>query len=177
MDEPYIGEIRPIGFDFAPKGWALCAGQQLPIAQNQALFSLLGTQFGGNGVSTFALPDLRGRVALGAGILPGGSAYMQGEMGGQEQVTLTQDQVPAHIHNFTVTLQTAAEAEITNPNKAFPAAGGATLYTSGPPTTAMAAGLPSSTSSAGGSQGHDNRQPYVALNFVIALTGNFPPRN
>lgn len=176
MDEPYIGEIRPISFSYAPRGWAMCNGQLLPINQNQALYSLLGTQFGGNGVTTFGLPDLRGRAALGKGQQPGGTAYTQGDQGGVEQVALNGDQVPGHTHTYTAALQTGSEATTSNPKSAFPAALGATLYTTGPANAAMGTTIAGATSSIGNGLAHENRQPYLALNYVIALNGIFPSR-
>jgi microcystin-dependent protein len=174
MDEPYIGEIRPISIPYAPRGWAFCAGQLLPINQNQALFALLGTTYGGNGQTNFALPDLRGRVVVGAGQLAGGGSYVPGQAGGTEQVTLTRGQLPAHNHNFSATLQTATEAERPTATAGLPGPGVATLYSNGPANAPMAVALPPTTNNTGGSQGHENRQPFVALNYVIALTGIFP---
>lgn len=177
MDEPYIGEIRPIAFNYAPKGWALCNGQSLAINTNQALFSLLGVQYGGNGTTTFNLPDLRGRVAVGPGQLAGGGSYTQGQTFGVEQVSLTSGQIPTHIHSsFTATLQTATEATVSNPNQAFPAPGGAQLYSNGSANAPMAVALPSTTNTVGNGQGHENRQPFLALNYVIALVGVYPSR-
>jgi len=176
MDEPYIGEIRPVSFSYAPRGWAMCNGQLLNINTNAALFSLLGTQFGGNGVTTFGLPDLRGRAALGKGQQPGSTAYTQGDTGGVEQVALNGNQVPSHTHTYTGALQTGSEAITPNPKSAFPAAQVAMLYTNGPANTAMGTTIAGDTSSVGNGQGHENRQPYLALNYVIALTGLFPSR-
>jgi len=174
MDEPYIGEIRPIAIDYAPKGWAICAGQLLPINQYAPLFSLIGTTYGGNGTTTFALPDLRSRVVVGAGQLAGGSNYLQGQIGGVEQVNLTRGQLPAHTHSFSATLQTATEAERPTASAGLPGPGVAPLYCNGPANAPMATALPPTTTNVGGSLGHENRQPYVALNYVIALTGYFP---
>ncbi|WP_324678209.1 phage tail protein [Hymenobacter sp. GOD-10R] len=174
MDDPYLGEIRPIAINYEPKGWAFCAGQLLSINQNAALFTLIGTTYGGNGTTTFALPDLRGRVVVGAGQLASGSNYLQGQLGGAEQVSLTRGQLPAHNHNFSATLQTATEAERPTASAGLPGPGVAALYTDGPANAPMGTALPPATSNAGGSLGHENRQPYVALNYVIALTGVFP---
>lgn len=176
MDEPYIGEIRPISFTYAPKGWAFCNGQSLPINQNQALYSLLGVQFGGNGTTTFNLPDLRSRVPVGTGQLAGGSSYAQGTGGGTESVTLTQNQMPTHMHPFTGSLQTSDSAEQVSPANNLPAAGGFSQYVSGPSNTIMGNIISGSTTNAGSGQGHENRQPYTALNYVIALVGIYPSR-
>jgi microcystin-dependent protein len=178
MDEPYLGEIRPISTNYAPRGWAFCAGQLLPINQNQALFSLLGTQFGGNGQTNFALPDLRSRVPVGSGQLPGGTTYVQGMVAGNESVSLQVNQIPAHSHPFTGTLQTSADLEETTPVGNFPAKGGAPEYSSGPGDTAMLSGpLAGNTGPTGGSQPHENRQPVLGINYVIALTGIYPSRS
>jgi microcystin-dependent protein len=176
MDEPYLGEIRPIAISYAPKGWAFCTGQLLPIAQNQALFSLLGTTFGGNGQTTFGLPDLRGRIPVGTGALPGGNPYIQGQQGGQENVTLTTAQIPAHTHTVTGTLQTSDSPEADTPVNNFPAAFGRKQFTDGAANAPMAT-LAGTTGSAGGSQPHSNRQPYLAINYVIALVGIYPSRS
>jgi len=177
MDEPYLGEIRPISFPYAPKGWAFCNGQLMAINSNQALFALLGTTFGGNGQTTFGLPDLRSRVPVGTGQLAGGSSYTQGQMGGSESVALRLEQIPAHMHAITGTLQTAPEAEETNPVNGFPAKGGAAEYSSGPGNTNLLSGpLSGSTGTTGAGQGHENRMPVQAINYVIALQGIFPSR-
>ena len=168
--EPYIGEIRAVGFNFAPKNWALCNGQILSIAQNQALFSILGTTYGGNGVTTFALPDLRSRVPVHFGNGPG-SSYTLGQTGGVEGVTLTLNQIPSHTH----TVKAAATA--TQPVAAgnFPAGppAGSNLY--GPPTSGNLD--PNVVGLGGGSQAHSNLQPYLVVNYVICLFGIFPSRN
>lgn len=177
MDEPYIGEIRPIGFSYAPKGWAICNGQSLPITQNQALFSLLGTQFGGDGRTTFNLPDLRSRIPVGTGTLPGGATYPQGQAAGSEQVALTQAQLPAHAHPYTGTLQTSNSAEALLPTGQLPASdSGLNQYVAGPSNTTMAVTVAGTTSTVGAGQGHENRQPFMALNYVIALVGVYPTR-
>jgi len=176
MDEPYIGEIRPISFNYAPKGWAMCNGQLLSINTNAALYSLLGVQFGGDGRTTFALPDLRGRAALGKGQQPGGTAYSQGDRGGVEQVALNGNQVPSHTHTYTAALQTGSEATTPNPKSAFPAAQVAMLYTDGPANAAMGTTITGDTTSIGNGQAHENRQPYLVLNYIIALNGVYPSR-
>ncbi len=175
MDEAYIGEIRPISFPFAPKGWAFCSGQILPINQNQALFALLGTQFGGNGVTTFGLPDLRSRIPVGSGQLAGGSNYSQSQTGGSETVTLLQTQIPTHTHTLTGTLQSSDSAEYSDPTNHLPASGERAQYSSGAANAPMAA-ITGTTANAGSGQGHENRQPYIGINYVIALTGLFPSR-
>jgi microcystin-dependent protein len=166
--DPFIGEIRLVPFMFAPRGWALCAGQLLPINQNQALFALLGTNFGGDGKQTFALPDLRGRVAVGAGQGAGGSSYPLGSTGGEETVKLTVGQLPAHSHRVRAS---SGAATTKNPVGAVPAAGGAyTAAQNGQMSTAMLA-------NSGAGQAHDNRQPYLSLNYIIALQGIFPSQD
>jgi microcystin-dependent protein len=158
--DPFLGEIILVPFDFAPKGWARCDGALLPINQNQALFSLLGTQFGGNGVSTFALPDLRGRVPMAAG-----GGVLVGETGGSASVVLTASQMPPHTH-----FAPGGGAQTTShPANAAAAVGGA--YTTAPTT------LLGSPVAAGANQPHPNMQPFLVLTFVIALQGIFPSRN
>jgi microcystin-dependent protein len=172
MSDPFLGMIRLVGFNFAPIGWALCQGQVLPISQNTALFSLIGTTFGGDGVQTFNLPDLRGRVAVGQGQGPGLSPYAQGQTGGQEGVAFSVQEAPAHTH----TLMAAGNVTTPNPGPSFalgtPAAA-VRMYGAGSPTPLAA----SSIGSFGGSASHENRQPFLALNFIIALQGIFPSQN
>lgn len=173
--EPFLGEISIAAFNFPPKGWAFCNGQILPINQNQALFALLGTTFGGDGRTTFALPDLRGRapVHAGSGISPNAGVSL-GERGGQASVTLNSTQIPAHSHAMAAT---TALANSTDPNAKALAAkgrGGANVYAPAANLTPMA---PAAVSTVGGSQAHENTQPSLALNFVIALRGVFPSRN
>jgi microcystin-dependent protein len=177
MDEPYIGEIRPIAINYAPKGWAFCNGQLLPINQNQALFALLGTQFGGNGQTTFGLPDLRSRIPVGGGQLTGGSNYQQATPGGQEQVTLTQAQIPGHTHQVTGTLQTSDFAEGSSPVNSVVTTDVRAQFTNGAANVQMGSAANGTTGTNGGSAGHDNRMPYQAINYVIALTGIFPSRS
>ena len=166
--EPFLGEIRLVPFNFAPRGWALCAGQLLPINQNQALFALLGTTYGGNGQTTFALPDLRGRVPVGAGQPSAGSSYPLGETGGQETVALTTRQLAQHGHGVQAS---SAAATTKNPTTAFPAAGGAYAAQRNVRMNAAMIGR------AGAGEGHENRQPYLALNYIIALQGIFPSQS
>ena len=177
MTEPYLGEIRVFPWDWAVRGWALCQGQQLSIAQNAALFSLLGTTYGGNGVSTFALPDLRSRVSTGVGQLPGGSSYTLGEKTGTETVTLLVTQIPQHLHLWKA-VTTAGNQ--TPPLNGYLAtvnqknAGNIPAYVA---PGANAVPLGTAIANAGGSQPHPNIQPYTAMNYSIALQGIFPSRN
>jgi microcystin-dependent protein len=171
MAEPFIGELKLAAFTFAPRGWAFCNGQLLPIAQNTALFSLLGTTYGGNGQTTFALPDLRGRVPVHSG---SGGQVQLGEQGGTETVTLTSSQLPAHSH---VLNGSSDLANASVPGGALPAAkprGGLSRYATGASDTVMS---PGSVGVAGGGQPHNNMQPYLVLAWLIALEGIFPSRN
>ncbi|MEA2935132.1 MAG: hypothetical protein QOD74_1778 [Variibacter sp.] len=179
MAEPYVGEIRCFGFNFAPRNWAFCNGQLLPIASNTALFSLLGTTYGGNGQTTFALPDLRGRGPMHWGSPPGLNATDLGEMQGAPTVTLGPQQMPAHNHTVTA-------ANIRPGGAAQHAATPSTATYLGPSNpdglykTSPTLDAPFSTATigtAGGSVPHENMQPYLAVNFCIALSGIFPARN
>ncbi len=172
MADNFLGEIRIVGFNFAPRGWAFCNGQLLPISQNTALFSLLGTIYGGNGQTTFALPDLRGRVPVHFGQGPGLSNYDQGEITGTEAVTLTTNELPAHAHSVSP-LTSKAEETTNRPDGAYPTVGG--IYASTQNGAAPMAPTPSAAT--GGNQPHSNLQPLLVMNFVIALTGIFPSRN
>lgn len=168
--EVFLGTIMLFGFNFTPRGWAICQGQLLSIAQNSALFSLLGTQYGGDGRTTFALPDLRGRVPLGFGQGPGLSDYPIGQLGGTEQVTLTSGQMPPHSHGVNAAASATSKAPMNN----LPAVStGGSAYG---PTAAgtMAAGM---VQSAGNGQPHANMQPYLVANWCIALEGIFPSRD
>ena len=169
--EPYLGEIIAVPYDFAPRGWALCQGQILSIQQNTALFALLGTTYGGNGVNTFALPDLRGRSAVSSGQGPGLSNYSLGQNGGEESVTLQVSQMPTHNHS--VQASTAVGNQSSPAGNAWAAQGRAPIFSSTDGTPMS----PGSTSLTGGSQPHDNMSPYLTLNYVIALQGIFPSRN
>jgi microcystin-dependent protein len=172
-NDPFLGQIMCAGFNFAPQGWAELNGQLLPIAQNTALFSLLGTQYGGNGQTTFALPDMRGRVLVHAGQGPGLTPREQGEAAGSEQVTLNSAQLPAHVH--TVTPQgSVADASLISPIGGVPATKSrTTLYAPGPGTVPMG---PVVTSAAGSSQPVPVMPPYVAVKCFMAMTGIFPSR-
>jgi len=180
MSEPFLGEIKLISWNYSPQGWAFCNGQFLPINQNQALFSLLGTQFGGNGQTTFALPDLRGRsqIHMGAG-------FIIGQAGGQEAHTITMSEMPTHMHFLQADAATAATS-----NNNTPAAGNSIgqtigvpsqgsnfpvqIYSTSAPNNVMA---PQTVTNTGGGQAHENRQPYLVVNAIIALQGIFPSRN
>ncbi len=173
-DTPYLGEIRCGIWNFAPRGWAILAGQTLPINQNQALFSLLGTNYGGDGRVTFQLPDMRGRVLLTAGQGIGLSSYQVGERGGSETITLSTANLPAHSHAVTLP-GSASEGDTQSPAGKSPAAQSrTTLYAAPPANLSMA---PAAVSSVGGSQPVNNTQPSLTLTCVIALQGIFPSRN
>jgi microcystin-dependent protein len=172
MGEPFIGEIRMFGGNFAPAGWAFCNGALLPISENDSLFILIGTTYGGDGQSTFALPDLQGRIPVHAGTGSDGITYTLGDKGGVESVTLTTNQIPIHTH---VPVATANAGTVASPaNATWAAAGtGEQIYSTppNPPASAMNAQgiLPS-----GGSQPHDNMAPYLCINFILSLFGQFP---
>lgn len=169
MATPFIGMIVMFGGNFAVRNWAFCNGQLISIAQNTALFSILGTTYGGNGQTTFGLPDLRGRVPIHPGQGPGLSNYSLGQMGGVENVTLIANQMPAHNHTLNAK-DTAAGDTLPN-NNVFSEGG---IYVAGPPNAVM---NPASIGNAGGNQPHTNIQPYNCVNFIIALFGIFPSRN
>lgn len=176
MSEPFIGEIKMFGGTFAPRNYAFCNGQTLPIAQNQALFSILGTTYGGNGVQTFALPDLRSRVPMHPGQGNGLSPRSLGQMSGAENVTLVTSQMPAHNHQVGVADEEGNVFAPGNNTLAATVAGAtnANTYVSGNPNAAL---KPNTLSVAGGSQPHDNMPPFLCVNFIIALQGIFPSRN
>lgn len=172
MTDPFVGEIRAFPFNFAPKGWAMCNGQLIAIAQNTALFSLLGTTYGGDGRSTFALPNLQGSIPVHAGQAPGLSDYMLGQSGGSATVSLLVSQMPAHTHAVAAS---ASEAGSRSPSGQLFAneAGGVMSYA--PPGTPV--GLASqAVGQAGGGAPHNNMAPTLTLNFCIALQGIYPPR-
>ncbi len=171
---PFVAEIRIFAFNFAPKGWAFCDGQLLPLSQNTALFSLIGTFYGGDAKSTFALPNLQGSVPMFYGQGPGLSNYDIGETGGSQTVTLLQSEMPAHSHNVLGDIG-ALDAKASSPSGNVPGApGGLTIYSD--TTTPSATMNPQMASIAGGSQPHNNMMPYLTLNFCIALQGVYPPR-
>jgi microcystin-dependent protein len=173
-DQPFIGEIRMFGGNFAPVGWALCEGQIQQISQNSALFNLIGTTYGGDGVNTFALPDLRGRVPNHQGQSAGTSVYVIGEISGVENVTLTGLQLPAHTH----TANAAAIGNTDTPVNHYPAADPAGNVVQFKANTAANATMNGSAiATAGGNQPHSNLQPLLAVNYIIALFGIFPSRN
>src|SRR5688572_16403795 len=165
MSTPFLAEIKIISWNFAPQGWAFCSGQFLPINQNQALFSLLGTTYGGNGQTTFALPDFRGRAPIHMG-----AGFTQGQAGGQEFHTITMSEMPAHNHFVNAT---DTPGTVNTPQGNFLGNSNVSPYRTAADTTLNAASI----SNVGGSQPHENRQPYLVLNFIIALQGVFPSRN
>lgn len=172
MSEPFLAEVRMVGFNFAPRGWAFCDGQILPINQNQSLYSLLGTTYGGDGRTSFALPDLRGRVPIHVGRSNGGDDHRLGQKSGEETHTLSVNEMPQHDH--------VLKGASTDANQGVPTgnllARSTTPEAYRDPTNlqAMRAGTVANT---GGGQAHDNMQPYLAVNFCIALKGLFPSRN
>lgn len=171
MSEPFVGEIRIVGFDFAPRGWASCDGQLLPISQNTALFSLLGTMYGGDGRTTFALPNLEGSAPVSFGS-NGQSAYDQGQSGGGETVTLDTPRMPPHNHRMTISRQPATARQ--PGQQMFAVATGVGFYGNNTdPTTTL---NPDALSNSGGSQPHNNMMPFLTMRFIIALTGVFPSR-
>ena len=171
MAVPFVAEIRVFPFNFAPKGWAWCDGQLLPLSQNTALFSLLGTTYGGNGKSNFALPDLQGRAPMHPGQGPGLSLHDLGESAGSETVTLLLSEIPLHPHGLNVSSSDDAENNIPT-NDALTRAK-LNIYSSNTTVVQMA---PEALAPAGGSQPHNNMMPYLTFYFCIALQGVFPPR-
>ena len=169
MAQPYVGEIRMFAGNFAPAGWMFCEGQQLPIAENETLFQLIGTTYGGDGEETFNLPNLASRVPIHMGTGPDGTTYQLGEMAGTEQETLTVQQIPNHTHPMVGSTQNATAA---SPVGNVPGKTAANIYhSSETPQDAMAA---NSLTPAGGSQPHENTQPFLCINFIISLFGVFP---
>jgi microcystin-dependent protein len=181
MGTPFLGEIKIVSFNFAPRGWAMCNGQFLPINQNQALFSLFGTNYGGNGQTTFALPDLRGKIPLSFG-----SEFVLGQTSGEYNHTLIQSEMPAHMHFMMADATTASTSNtsaatassVLGQTGGFVTPGTGTfavsLYSTGGPSALLA---PQVISNTGGSQPHNNTQPYLTLNFIVALQGAFPSQN
>ena len=171
--DPFLAEIRIYPFNFAPKGWAFCNGQLIPLSQNTALFALLGTFYGGDGKSTFALPDLQGSAALHSGQGPGLSPYDLGQLGGSETVTLLQTEIPAHTHTLRASTEQGDNRQPT-PTMSMALSLGGFAYVGGSPAlTPMA---PEALAPSGGSLPHNNMMPYLALSFCIAMQGVFPPR-
>jgi microcystin-dependent protein len=169
--DPFVAEIRIFPFNFAPTGWAFCDGQILPLSQNTALFSLLGTTYGGDGKSNFALPDLQGRAAMHPGQGPGLSLYDLGEEGGSETVTLLQSEIPLHSHSLVASL---SDGLFTQPSgQQFSQGVGINIWDTTAPNTTLAN---NALTPAGGDLPHNNMQPYLTLNYCIALQGVFPPR-
>lgn len=174
MSEAFVAEIRLVPFNFAPQGWAMCSGQLLPISQNTALFSLLGTQYGGDGISTYALPNLNGSVAMHTDRYSGSGQFPIGSFSGSTSVTLLLSEIPAHTHASSFKASASPATASTPSATTVPAAGGrgarpsfaATANSSAPMTTIV-----------GGSQPHNNLMPYLVLNYIIALQGIYPPRS
>lgn len=174
MADPFVAEIRIFPFNFAPRGWAFCDGQLLPLSQNTALFSLLGTTYGGNGTSNFALPDLQGRAPMHPGQGPGLSLHDLGETGGSETVTLLESEIPAHNHALRVDSADPGE-DRTPAGEFFARSTGGNLFSD--PAGNLIQMSPNALAPTGGDQPHNNMQPYLTFNFCIALQGVFPPRS
>ncbi|MGM8363770.1 phage tail protein [Flavobacterium sp. ARAG 55.4] len=181
--EPFIGEVKIFGFNFAPKGYMLCAGQILSIAQNSALFSLLGTTYGGNGQTTFGLPDLQGRMPIGQGTGPGLPSHSMGEMAGTTSVTLLSSNLPAHIHtmnNVSVKIKASnANADESSPQDGFPGLASTSLYTSAAQPGVYTGGtqVTGTTDITGSNIPFSIMNPYLVMNYSIAIYGIFPSRN
>ena len=172
MSSPYIGEIRMFGGSFAPAGWAMCQGQLMPISQNDTLFNLIGTTYGGDGQETFGLPDCQGRVPVHMGTLAGGGTYQIGEKAGTESVTLNTNQIPQHNHAFICSTDNGSA---TTPTANILAANGQLKnFSPFPPTAAMNG---NALTNVGGSQPHENMMPYLCITFIISLFGIFPSQN
>jgi microcystin-dependent protein len=168
MAQPYVGEIRMFAGNFAPAGWMFCSGQLVPIAENETLFQLIGTTYGGDGVSTFALPDLRGRIPIGMGQGSGLANRPLAEVGGVETVTLTTQQIPSHSHTMVASNDIPV---LSTPANNVTGQAAAKLYRPGTPSVSLDA---QSLGSAGGSQPHENLQPFLCVDFIISLFGIFP---
>lgn len=166
MAQPYVGEIRMFAGNFAPAGWAFCEGQLMPISENETLFNLIGTTFGGDGENTFALPDLRGRLPIHQG-----AGFILAETGGAEEITLTVNQIPSHSHPLLASTVPATDGNPGGRVLAESGTAGAFLYLEDAPTVTLA---PTSVSPVGGSQPHTNFQPYLCVSFIISLFGIFP---
>lgn len=183
MSSPFVGEIRSVAFLFAPRGWADCSGQTLAISQNTALFSLLGTNYGGNGTTTFSLPNLNGRALVSAGNGPGLSNYSVGQEEGAAYVTLAQTELPSHIHLPKAAIDSTGPGNSHTVPVAgdqltrYSAATGIALAWNTPPLDSPVALAPQMVQPTGANQPHDNMQPYTTLRYIIALQGIFPARN
>ncbi len=175
MADPFVAEIRIFPFNFAPRGWAWCDGQLLPLSQNTALFSLLGTTYGGNGKSNFALPDLQGRAPMHPGQGPGLSLHDLGETGGSETVTLLESEIPSHSHALRASLDDG-DLKIPSPARSLAKSQGGGAYLPGPPPGGAQVMSDQTLAPAGGEAPHNNMQPYLTFYFCIALQGVFPPR-
>jgi microcystin-dependent protein len=171
--DPFVAEIRIFAFNFAPKGWAFCDGQILPISQNTALFSLLGTFYGGDGKSNFALPDIQGNAVMHPGQGPGLSEHFLGEMSGSETVTLLQSETPVHPHSVMASQLSGGDR---SPLDEYPAQGVGGIQLYAPPSGNNVQFSPNILTPSGGGLPHNNMQPYLTLNYCIALQGVFPPR-
>lgn len=172
--DPFVAEIRIFPFNFAPKGWAFCDGQILPLSQNTALFSLLGTTYGGDGKSNFALPNMQGNAPMHPGQGPGLSLHDLGETGGSDTVSLLESEIPSHSHQMTAQANPGS-VKLPGPSVALARSGGAAANTYGP-ASALVNMADQTIAPAGGDQPHNNMQPYLTLNFCIALQGVYPPR-
>jgi microcystin-dependent protein len=173
MGSPFIGEIRLFAGDFAPNGWSFCNGALLAIAENTTLFNLIGTTYGGNGQSTFALPDLRGRVPIHMGTSPQGNSFTQGQLAGTESETVTLSQLPSHHHSLQASRSASTSPSPSNNVFAQGPPGGIQVYTDD--NTVAATAIP--VSQTGGSQPHENRQPLLVVSFIISLFGIYPSQN
>ena len=175
MSSPFVGEIRMFGGNFAPAGWAFCQGQLMPISENDTLFNLIGTTYGGDGQETFALPDLQGRIPIHAGTGTDGITYQIGEKSGVESVTLTTNQIPAHNH---IPVASADAGTVANPaNAIFAAAGTGDQMYGTPPTNPAGALMNNAILPTGGSQPHENMGPFLCISFILSLFGIFPSQN
>ncbi len=173
MSEPFVGEIRMFAGNFAPRGWAYCDGQLLAVSQNDALFSLFGTNYGGDGRTTFGLPDMRGRIPIHAGSGPGLSSRRLGEKSGAETVALSSSQIPSHSHT-TQGYATSHKADNVDPTDNVPASSSVNCYSAEAPDTSMA---DFAVSTAGASQSHTNMMPFLCVHFIVSLVGIYPSRN
>lgn len=174
MADPFVAEIRIFPFNFAPKGWAWCDGQLLPLSQNTALFSLLGTTYGGDGKSNFALPDMQGRAPMHPGQGPGLSLHNLGEQGGSDTVTLLESEIPSHSHMLRGSVEEGTQGTLSNGVSLSTSVGGSPYHTT--TNSNLVTMSPEALAVAGGSLPHNNMQPYLTLYFCIALQGVFPPR-